>query len=39
MYPYMPKRVKTAYFIWLQENIEQIKEPGMRFVFYWNFDI
>uniref|UniRef100_A0A7E5A160 HMG box domain-containing protein n=1 Tax=Panagrellus redivivus TaxID=6233 RepID=A0A7E5A160_PANRE len=27
--PNAPKRALTAYFIWLQENREAIKKPGM----------
>ena len=31
--PNMPKRAQSAYFIWMQENRERIKKPGMRLVF------
>ncbi|KAL7080424.1 hypothetical protein ACQ4LE_000214 [Meloidogyne hapla] len=27
--PNMPKRAQSAYFIWMQENRERIKKPGM----------
>lgn len=30
--PNMPKRAQSAYFIWMQENRERIKKPGMRLV-------
>jgi hypothetical protein len=31
--PNMPKRAMSAYFIWMQENRERIKKPGMRLEF------
>lgn len=27
--PNMPKRAQSAYFIWMQENRESLKKPGM----------